>query len=394
MIHTSDMTTVYKKFNVDKELMKMDFYSQFIRFLRTIRLTELGCTLLDTYYHLYPSMIALLHPDVQKAIDYAAEVKKCLAADEPAPSPPPGMDPLPIVAPPHPGPPSAGMTAVALKNREVTIRAHEEFEAATVKANEFLMSLLDDTDLTALKRVGGATGLLYIDATDIWHHIMGGRYANPTTAQIAKHQAFITQDFQLDVSLASNFDRMKTASEVLANASPALAYSDNALFREAIRICSLSKYRLLVNVHMFTSVAGYNYLEAKFDDFATHMVALNASTFYDPSTSGKAFYGDPDYVPRMAGSQFALAAPSTPVNSQDRRNQRPKGSVTARLCFFHGWQPSHDSTECKRMANDPSFTAAQRALVCIPVGHPSGTPFFVDGAECNQKRHRALGPAP
>ena len=203
----------------------MDFYLQFISYLRTIRLTELGCTHLDTYSHLYPTMIASLHPDVQKAIDYAAVVKKCFAADEPAPSPPSGMGPLPIVAPSHPGAPSTGMTAVALKNREVTIRAHEEFEAAKVKANVFLMSLLDETDLTALKRVGGATGLLYIDAADVWHHIMGGRYANPTTAQISKHQAFITQDFQLDVSLASNFDRMKTASEVLANASPALAIS-------------------------------------------------------------------------------------------------------------------------------------------------------------------------
>ena len=128
MIHTSDMTTVYKKFNVDKELMKMDFYLQFISYLRTIRLTELGCSLLDTYSHLYPTMIASLHPDVQKAIDYAAVVKKCFAADEPAPSPPPGMGPLPIVAPSHPGAPSTGMTAVALKNREVTFRAHEEFE--------------------------------------------------------------------------------------------------------------------------------------------------------------------------------------------------------------------------------------------------------------------------
>jgi hypothetical protein len=400
MIHTSDMTPVYKRFTVDKELLKMDFYLQFTRYLRTLRLTELGCTLLDTYSHLPPTLLASLHPDVQQAIDYSAVVKQCFADDKPAPSPPPGMGSLPVVAPSHPGPPSNGMTAVALKNREVTIRAHEEYEAAKIKANVFLLSLLDDTDLTALKRAGGTTGLLFIEASDIWKHIMGDRYANPTAAQISKHQALITQDFQLDISLASNFDRMKTASEVLATANPALAYADNALFREAIRICSSNKYRLIANIHMFTSVAGYNYLEATFDNFATHMIALNASTIYDPSTSCKAFCGDPDYVPRMAGSNFAMAAPST---SPGQRHRRTKGnhpsptatvSVTPKLCFFHGWQPSHDSTECKRMAHDSTFTAAQKALVCIPVGHPINTPFFVDGAECNQIRHKSLGAAP
>ena len=91
MIHSAEVMASYKKFTVDKELMKMDFYLQFIRYLRGVRLPELGCSLLDIYSHIDSDMIAQLHPAVQKAIEYSEDTIKCLAAGEPVPLPPFGV---------------------------------------------------------------------------------------------------------------------------------------------------------------------------------------------------------------------------------------------------------------------------------------------------------------
>ena len=70
--------------------------------------------------------------------------------------------------------------------------------------------------------------------------------------------------------------------------------------------------------------------------------------------------------------------------------KKSKTPVEGKLCFFHGWNRSHDSSQCTRMKKDPKFTAAQKSFVKIP----RSKNVVIDGVQCNLKCAEGVVPAP
>jgi hypothetical protein len=70
--------------------------------------------------------------------------------------------------------------------------------------------------------------------------------------------------------------------------------------------------------------------------------------------------------------------------------KKPPKLKFGRLCFYHGWNSTHDSNMCALMRNDPKYTANQKAFTEIPPGHN----LMVYNLKCNVQCARGIKPKP
>jgi hypothetical protein len=70
--------------------------------------------------------------------------------------------------------------------------------------------------------------------------------------------------------------------------------------------------------------------------------------------------------------------------------KKPPKLKEGMLCFYHGWNSTHDSTMCALMRNDPKYTADQKSFMKIPPGHN----LMVDNLKCNVHCAKGIKPKP
>ena len=134
---------------------------------------------------------------------------------------------------------------------------------------------------------------------------------------------------------------------------------------------------------------------AYFED-KDHLATKPAPKPYHPLGAAADADPEPDGALALAAKAGTYISPSDFAAFQafQRANaanpKPPKPPVVGKLCFFHGWNPSHNSIGCKVMAGNPKFTPAQKAFIAIPAGHN----LVVDRVKCCIKCSKGAVPAP
>ena len=247
----------------------------------------------------------------------------------------------------------------------------------------------------------------------VFTYIKGPAFETKTEDNIQFYMNIINAPLDLDKSLLENFEIVEQAHRILLTEAPTRALTDNSLYALMKRKALTSK-RLYRSVENYCGSPGVSELNATFNAFKDSIITDYPKRIQDDSTAALAFADDPDHHSnRPAAKRFhplAAAAEADDATAMAAKaNERTisdadwkafqifqaqaaatntKPLKEGKLCFVHGWQGSHDSTTCKKMAT--THTAAQRAFVSIPAGHN----LVVDGKKCNVKCARGFKPAP
>jgi hypothetical protein len=260
-----------------------------------------------------------------------------------------------------------------------------------------------------------------VDVTlvQIMEYILGPAFATKSEDNTEFYLTIVSAPFDHSLSLLQNFERMEQASSMLRREATSRAKSDNDLYATAKKKCDLNP-RLDRSIEAFLRVPGINELTATFpvfkefivDDYPKttqrgtghlayfedkdHTATKPAPKGYHPLGAATGADPDPDGALALAAKSGTYISPSDFIAFQAFQKagaanpKPPKPPVVGKLCFFHGWNPSHTSVSCKLMANDPKFTPAQRAFVAIPAGHN----LVIDGIKCCVRCSKGVVPAP
>ena len=293
---------------------------------------------------------------------------------------------------------------------------NEPFEKYTAGISEFwfeVMATFDDTIYSHFLSMAGAGDILDITLVQIFTYIKGPAFETKTEENIQFYMDIINAPLDLDKSLLQNFETVEQAHKILLSEAPTRALTNNSLYA-LVKKKALSNKRLHKSIENYCGSPGVSELNATFEAFKDSIVTDYPKRIQDinDSTAALAFAEDADHHSRRPAAKrfhplaaaaevndaIALAAKATERNISDAdwkafqifqaaaANTKPLKE--GKLCFVHGWQGSHDSTTCKKMAT--THTAAQKAFVSIPAGHN----LMVDGKKCNVKCAKGFKPAP
>ena len=156
------------------------------------------------------------------------------------------------------------------------------------------------------------------------------------------------------------------------------------------------------------NLPGQNPTKSLFPEFSAYLLLHYPNYSHDANTNHLAFSGEnvpQDNNPRhfgLAAVETVALAATSPKNISDadwaefqeyqakKEAIKQKHPVVGKLCFYHGWNKSHDSTQCKSMIHDLNFTAAQKAFVKIP----KNKNVVIDGVQCNVRCAQGVVPGP
>jgi len=327
---------------------------------------------------------------------------------------PPAMQrqiPIPVEAPLL----AANATFEERKARKLQNEPFVNYTTAVQTAWHEIMASFDDSIYTALETMAGANDILDIDLPQICSYINGPTFAYKSEENISFYEKIISSPVDLNLTLQENFEKVENAWAIIKDEAPSRAPTQNAMF-------AIMKAKLLINPRVKTSINAFmkeeniTALDATFDAFKEFILNDYRKTDHDSNTSHQAFAGDTDYIPlkhnrfhHALGAAATDSEPEEPTALAAKANERivpekdwaayqkfiadkkkPPKLKEGMLCFYHGWNSTHDSTMCALMRNDPKFTANQRAYTEIPPNHD----LMVDKVKCNVHCARGIKPKP
>ena len=291
------------------------------------------------------------------------------------------------------------------------------FQAGLLTIWQHVMASVDDSIYGHLLTL--SDDIMDVTLVQIMEYILGPAFATKSEDNIEFYLNIVNAPFDHSVSLLQNFEKMEQANNMLRKEAASRAKSDNDLYAIAKEKCKVNP-RLDKSIEAFLRVPGINELTATFPVFKEFIVDDYPKTF-QRGTGHLAYFEDKDHVatkpapkpyhplgaaadadPAPDGALALVAKAGTYISPSDfaafqayqragaANSKPPKPPVVGKLCFFHGWNPSHNSVSCKLMAGDPKFTPAQRAFTAIPAGHN----LMIDGIKCCIKCSKGAVPAP
>lgn len=308
---------------------------------------------------------------------------------------------------------TANQIAVWKINADIT----NDFVKAKADFKDSLMNSIPSDIFNTLELRGGTRGWAVIEPADVFELILSDVHASVPADTLKKAIESISKLWPRDVSLRTNIETMQEMNLIISASFPHLAKSDQEMFRITHDIAILPQYDLATTVDDFMRIEGQHYQTSLFSKFSEYLIVKYTDRRKLPNLGHLAFVDEERYIQNpyhVAMAVGAAAEISDPTESialaakasvrhipdadwaefqkyqKEKEATKQKTPVVGKLCFFHGWSRSHDSTQCTRMKNDQKFTAAQKAFVKIP----RSKDLVVDGVQCNTKCTQGVVPAP
>jgi hypothetical protein len=306
-------------------------------------------------------------------------------------------------------------TAIAIKRWEIIDEMRTDFNNAKMALKDKMKALLPESFYVSLVLKAGIEGWSNVEPADVFTYILDDEFSDLSDNDLNVIIRKINQPWNKNFSLKSNLESMVKENNDLKAAFPHLALTDQDLFRSAFNISKSENYRLLPIVNNFMSLPGQHITRSLFSEFADYILKNYLLYSHAKNTNHLAFICE--NVDKSSDNRFhhalgAAATNSTPeeptalaAKANERvvpekdwaayqkfiaDKKRPPKLKEGILCFYHGWNSTHDSTMCALMRNDPKFTANQRAYTEIPPNHD----LMVDRVKCNVHCARGIKPKP
>ena len=409
MIETNDI-----RLAVPYSINRVKFVQQFHTFAKERKIERSNKTLADFKTILGPKATKIFEPDMHQALLDRDENLRAIAAGLER-DPPIIIEPIAINPNLPENPPITQeeilQTVIAIKKWEIENERCTDFHKAKTELKKRIKSLLDTDIFNTLVTKAGMQGWANVEPADVFEYIMGDDFSDLSENELQIVLDRINQPWDKSITLKANLEAMVKENNALGDSFPDLKLTDQALFRSALSIAKRNTYRLLPIVNTFMLLPGQGHTKSMFPDFSAYLLLHYPNYGHDANTNHLAFSGEkalqdnnPLHFGLAAVETVALAATS-PARALDekseewlafqewRKSQEAKKSKTpveGKLCFFHGWTRSHDSSQCTRMKKDPKFTAAQKSFVKIP----RSKNVVIDGVQCNLKCAEGVVPAP
>ena len=307
---------------------------------------------------------------------------------------------------------TANQVAVWKINAEIT----NDFVKAKAEFKDSLMNSIPSDIYKTLELRGGTRGWAVIEPADVFELILSDAHASVPADTLRNAIESISKPWARNVPLRTNIEAMQEMNLIIGASFPHLAKSEQEMFRIAHDIAILPQYDLATTVDDFMRPDNQTYQTSLFSEFSEYLIVKYTDRRKLPDRGHLAFIDEERYIEnsyRVAMAVGTVAEISNPTESvalaaktterhitdadwadyQDYRKKKDatkQAPIVGKLCFFHGWSRSHDSTQCTVMRNDPKFTAAQKAFVQIP----KNKNLIVDGVKCNTKCYTGVVPAP
>ena len=406
MIETNDI-----RLAVPYSINRVKFVQQFHTFAKERKIERSNKTLADFKTILGPKATKIFEPDMHQALLNRDENLRAIAAG--LERDPPVIIGAIAINPNLPeNPPitqeEIPQTAVAIKKWEIENERCTDFHKAKTELKKRIKSLLDNDIFNTLVTKAGMQGWANVEPADVFEYILGDEFGDISENELQIVLDRINQPWDKSKTLKANLEAMVKENDALGDSFPHLKLTDQALFRSAFSIAKRNTYRLLPIVNNFMLIPGQGHTKSLFPDFSAYLLLHYPNYGHDANTNHLAFSGEnalqdnnPLHFGLAAVEPVALAvtSPRNISNAdwaefQDYQAKKlavkEKPPVVGKLCFFHGWNKSHDSTQCKRMIHDSKYTAAQKAFIKIP----RNKNVVIDGVQCNVACGQGVVPAP
>ena len=320
---------------------------------------------------------------------------------------------LPIAIPTH-----TDLQLNATSNQIAIWKIKAEITNDVVKAKtdfkEKIKSMIPEEIYNTLVLQSGSRGWAVVEPCDVFDLILGEEYSKVPAPVLKEVVERISKLWDKDKPLKSNLENMTELNTIIGASFPLLVKSDQELFRIAHDIAILPEYDLATTVDDFMKLEGQDYELSLFSEFSKYLLTEYIGRRKLPNLNHLAFADEPRYLSKLPKHNhpwaavadatepqtLAFAATSRSVPEKDWINfQKFMASEAAKaakppkigsLCFVHGWNPSHNSSNCKTMAANTKYTNAQKSFDKIPVGHN----LIVDSVKCNVKCSKGVIPEP
>jgi len=397
-------STILKLTGPSKPMLVNEWFKSVNAFIRSINPGSSRRGMLNFYPHMDNALLARLFPLVA------------------APNPP-----VEIAQVPYPPEAPALPTNATLDEHRLWNLVSDRsttFQAGLLTIWQHVIASVDDSIYSHLLTL--SDDIMDVTLVQIMDYILGAAFATKSEDNIEHYLSIVNAPFDHSISLLQNFERMEQASSMLRKEATSRAKSDNDLYAIAKKKCEKNP-RLDKSIEAFLRLPGMTELTATFVLFKEFIVSDypktiqhdtghlayfedkdHAATKHAPATNpapkryhplGAAADADPEpdgalALAAKAGGKYVseteYAAFQAFQKAGTAHPKPPKLPVIGKLCFFHGWNPSHNSINCKLMAGDPKFTPAQRAFTAVPAGHN----LLIDGIKCCIKCSKGVVPAP
>jgi hypothetical protein len=305
--------------------------------------------------------------------------------------------------------------AVDIKRWEILDEMLTDFDSAKMILKEKMKALLPEDIFESLKLKAGIEGWSNVEPADVFDYILSDEFSDLSDANLDVIIKKINQPWNKNITLKSNLESMVKENDNLKAAFPHLALTDQDLFRSAFKISKSDNYRLLPIVNNFMSLPGQHITRSLFSEFADYILKNYLLYSHAKNTNHLAFICenvDKSYDNRFhhaLGAAATNSEPEEPTALAAKVNERivpekdwadyqkyiadrkkPPKLREGMLCFYHGWNSTHDSTMCALMRNDPKYTADQKAFTKVPPGHN----LMIDNLKCNVQCAKGIKPKP
>ena len=306
-------------------------------------------------------------------------------------------------------------TAIAIKRWEIIDEMRTDFNNAKMALKDKMKALLPESFYVSLVLKAGIEGWSNVEPADVFTYILDDEFSDLSDNDLNVIMRKINQPWNKNISLKSNLESMVKENNDLKAAFPHLALTDQDLFRSAFNISKSDNYRLLPIVNNFMSLPGQHITRSLFSEFADYILKNYLLYSHAKNTNHLAFICE--NVDKSSDNRFHHALGAAATNSEPEEptalaakinerivpekdwaeyqkfiadRKKPPKLKFGRLCFYHGWNFTHDSTMCALMRNDPKYTADQKAFTKVPLDHN----LMIDNLKCNVNCARGIKPKP
>jgi hypothetical protein len=317
-------------------------------------------------------------------------------------------------------------TQISFQIHKINLEIFNSFEENILNLKNFIKSLLSPEMTKGLTTKGGIYGIAGLSIPEMTDYFLSPKFSQPSMRELKLMEEAISAPFKTHLPLQENIDNMSKANINLGQLYPLKLLSHNAMYDLLFNEASRDSFDLKGILNEWTTKPDYNYETCTFDELADFLVTRNRDIIHSPLTNNLAFACESRYTPPPPNSRHPLAGaadgaqnptpPATPAtglaakgppaaanpgwtksnwkkflkltNPQPPTNALPAAqppTVLGKLCFFHGWNLTHDSLRCSVMRNEPSFTLAQKRLVAYA---PARDPPDIDGVPINTNVQR------